>query len=80
LQGDPSEGIAGFTEGDSVGRDFSTYVTLRVTIKKNVMMLFFDDQQFAQATVTAFHADGSLGLFATNGAVEVQGFRVEKLL
>jgi hypothetical protein len=80
LQGDPSEGIAGFTEDDSVGRDFSTYVTLRVTVEKNVMTLFFDEQQFAQATVTAFHADGSLGVFATNGAVEVQGFRVEKLL
>jgi hypothetical protein len=58
--------------------DWSNYMTVTVIIRKHVITLFYDEQQVAQATVTASPTDGLTGLFTASSAT-VQGFRIESL-
>jgi hypothetical protein len=55
-------------------------VTLTVTIRNTAMTLFIAGQMAAQATAPGYQAGGFVGLYASNGAVEVRSFRVDKLV
>lgn len=57
---------------------WSGYVTVTVTIRGNVITLFYDGKQAARATVTDSPSDGMIGLFTASSAT-VRGFRVERL-
>ena len=76
-----SAGVSDYRESndtsDTWGNGFRTFT---VTIRNNVITLFFDGQQVAQAIATAYDTAGSLGLYANGDMVEVQSFRIDKLL
>jgi hypothetical protein len=76
---DSANGLTGYRTGNA-GADFSDYVTLTVTIRNRVMTLFIGGQMAAQATAPGYQAGGFVGVYATNGAVEVRSFRVDKLV
>jgi hypothetical protein len=59
--------------------DFSDYVTVTVTIQNNIITLSEDGKRVAQATATAYHTNGLIGLFLGGGSPTVRGFRVESL-
>lgn len=71
LQGETTSGVSG---------DFSNYVTVTVTIQNNIITLFYDGKRVAQATATAYHANGLIGLFSSaSTSAKVRGFRIESL-
>jgi hypothetical protein len=71
IQGETTSGVVG---------NFSTYVTVAVTIQNNSITLFYDGKRIAQATATAYHANGLIGLFASaSTSAKVRGFRIESL-
>ncbi len=75
----PAQGITRYSGIDEAHIDFSHYVDFKVTIQRQVAALFLDGQQIARATLSAYHAGGSVGVYSLYGTIEVEGFRVEKL-
>jgi|ERR1051326_2460530 hypothetical protein len=75
---DSAERVTQYVQGNA-GADFSDYVTLTVKIRDDRMTVLINGGEFAEATVPSYQAGGFVGLYASNGAVEVRGFRVDKL-
>jgi hypothetical protein len=73
------EGITGYSGIGEAPDDFRQYVNFTVKIQHQVATFYLNGQWIAQATLTNYQPGGAVGLLSLYGAIEVQGFRIDKL-